>query len=105
MFSGSGELPTYVAESDFKCVQDNFRYLGIIFTRDLKDMPAINFKRKVEVISNMLKGWLRWRLTFYGKRTVLKSLALSKFTYILTVLPDPTSVMVKSFQREFFLNV
>ena len=102
LFSGLGQPPPFIAESNFKCISDNFRYLGIIFTKDLREMAAVNFKMKVEAISNMLKGWLRRRLTLYGKRTVLKSLALSKLTYVLTVLPNPPSVMIKGLQRQFF---
>ena len=102
LFSGSGEPPSFITESDFECIQGTFRYLGIVFTEDLTEMPAVNFKSKVEVISNMLKGWLRRRLTFYGKRTVLKSLALSKLTYVLTVLPSPPLAMIISLQKQFF---
>ena len=102
LFSGSGEPPSFITESGFEYIQGTFRYLGIVFTEDLTEMPAVNFKSKVEVISNMLKGWLRRRLTLYGKRTVLKSLALSKLTYVLTVLPSPPLAMIISLQKQFF---
>ena len=84
----SETLPAFVSSSGLGSVGDSFKYLGIIFTRNMLDMSVLNFKAKVIDIRNLLKGWLRRKLTVYGKRTVLKTLALAKLTNTLTVLPS-----------------
>ena len=65
-------------------------------------MNVINFEAKAIDVRNLLKGWLRRKLTVYGKRTVLKTLALSKLTNVFTVLPSPPIESIKSLQKDFF---
>ena len=72
--------PEYVQGSDFGYLENKFKYLGIIFARTMKDMNVMNFQSMVidNDFVNLLRGWLRRKLTFYGKRIVFKALALSK---------------------------
>ena len=62
-------LPKYVQASDFGCVEDKFKYLGIIFARTMKDMNVISFQSNVidNDIASLLKGWLRRKLTVHGR--------------------------------------
>lgn len=102
LFRGANAPPNFVLHSNFACIENRFKYLGIIFTNNMIDMPYLNFKSKVDVVENLLKGWLRRRLTLYGKRTVIKSLALSMLTHTLTVLPSPPLKMLNYLQKVFF---
>ena len=102
LWLGRSRAPDFVAESEFNAVSDKFKYLGIVFTRNLLDMNVINFEAKAIDVRNLLRGWMRRKLTVYGKRTVLKTLALSKLTNIFTVLPSPPMESIKNLQKDFF---
>ena len=102
LWLGGRALPKYLKESVFGHVEERFKYLGIIFTKEMNDMSVVNFETKVIDIRNLLKGWMRRRLTVYGKRTVLKSLVLSKLTNVLTTLPCPPSEVIRDLQNAIF---
>ena len=102
LWLGSSQAPAFVTDSTFDIIKEKFKYLGIIFTSNMLDMSSSNFEAKMIDIRNLLKGWLRRKLTVYGKRTVLKTLALSKLTNILTVLPGPSEDQIVKLQRQFF---
>ena len=102
LWLGNASPPEYVQSSEFGCIRDKFKYLGIIFTRNLKDMNVLNFELKIIDIANLLKGWLRRKLSVYGKRIVLKALALSKLTNVLTTLPRPPIEKFQKLQKMFF---
>jgi len=46
----------------------------------------MNYKEKMDKISNILSSWKHRRLTLMGKIQVIKSLAASQLTYILAPL-------------------
>jgi len=46
----------------------------------------MNYKEKMDKISNILSSWKHRRLTLMGKIRVIKSLAASQLTYILAPL-------------------
>ena len=102
LWVGETPAPAYVTYADFGVIQGNFKYLGIIFTKDLIDMNVVNFDAKAIDIRNLLKGWLRRKLTVYGKRVVLKTLALAKLTNILMMLPCPPEEKISNLQKSFF---
>ena len=79
-----------------------FRYLGIYFSTDIDSIIELNFHNKLEQIEKIFKVWSKRSLTPYGKITVIKTLALSKLTYILTNLPDPETIFLKRLETLIF---
>ena len=55
-----------------------FKLLGYGINYDLftEDKTAINFKQKIEKIKTLLNSWIYQDLTYMGKITVIKSLAM-----------------------------
>jgi hypothetical protein len=55
-----------------------FKLLGYGINYDLftEDKTAINFKQKIEKIKKLLNSWIYRDLTYMGKITVIKSLAM-----------------------------
>jgi len=49
-----------------------------------------------------LKQWSHRKLTLMGKVTVVKSHALPKLIYILTVLQNPSTQIIENLQRDIF---
>ena len=82
--------------------ETKFKYLGIIFSTDLDKIVELNYENKIENITRILKIWSKRSLTPYGKITVIKTLALSKLTYLMMNLPDPTENFLKRLQTLFF---
>ena len=66
-----------------------FKYLGIIFSTNINNIVNLNFENKLQEIEKLLKTWNKRLLTPFGKITVIKTLAISKLTYLFMNLPDP----------------
>ena len=72
-----------------------FKLLGITFNVDLYQMPVINLNHILEATISDIKKWQLRQLTPIGKITVLKTLILSKFIHIFSILPIPESFIRK----------
>ena len=83
-------------------INSNFKYLGITFSTNVNDIIQLNYSSKLIEIEKLLKTWNRRFLTPYGKITVIKTLALSKLTYLFTNIPDPCSNFLKQVNMLFF---
>jgi exonuclease III len=68
---------------------DSFRYLGIWFDKDENTMEFKNFRHRLENMRNLLQIWLQRDLSLKGKVTVLKTLAMSKLIFPLSMLSAP----------------
>ena len=66
-----------------------FKILGIKFDLFNPDKTVINFQEKIEKIKSLLNSWVYRDLTYMGKITVIKSLALPILIQSMTVLPNP----------------
>ena len=77
---------------------DQAKTLGIIFHNNNKNNLNIfksNLAPKIDTFCNCLKQWQHRKLSLIGKITVIKSYALPKLIYPLTVLPSPPEEQIK----------
>ena len=79
-----------------------FRYLGIYFSTDIHNIINLNFNNKIQEIQKLFKIWNKRNLTPFGKITVVKTLAISKLTYLFTNLPDPNKEFIKNLDKLVF---
>jgi hypothetical protein len=79
-----------------------FKYLGISFSINTDDIVNINFDGKLKEIEKLLFFWSKRQLTPFGKIIVLKTLAVSKLTYLFVNLPDPNEVFLKELDNIFY---
>ena len=79
-----------------------FKLLGINY--DLFTVLAINFKQKIEKIRTLtlLNSWIYRDLTYMGKNTAIKSLAMPILIQSLTVLPNPSDKIINEIQSIFY---
>jgi hypothetical protein len=63
--------------------------LGIVFCNDKRIRFDLNFKPKIDELLSCLNRWKRHTLNLFGKITVIKTFALPKIIYPLTVLENP----------------
>jgi len=73
----------------------SFKSLGIDFRLDLNEMVHVNYNDKLKQIQNCFKVWSMRNLSVQGKVLLVKTLALSKLTYISTILPNPSKEFIK----------
>ena len=84
--SNVGKNEKLLPEKNFKWPENKVKVLGVWISTDPTVTLNLNYVEKLEQIRNFLSCWKYRRLTLIGKIQVLKSLALSQLTYILTPL-------------------
>ena len=70
-------------------VQEPVKFLGIYIGYDKLTCIKKNWKEKVSKLAHVLKTWEKRNLSFFGKITIIKTLALSKLIYNLSITDIP----------------
>lgn len=86
----------------YKWSNDQASTLGIIFTNNKTKVHELNLIPKIKSFQNCLTNWKKWNLTLIGKITVIKTFALPKLIYPLTVLENPTDETIKQINNTLF---
>ena len=74
------------------------KVLGIYLAANPKDMEE-NFDEKISEIESLLRRWSFRNMTVFGRISLVKSLALSKLTHVVQVIPNPSAGKIKSLQK------
>ena len=75
--------------------KDYVNALGICFSSDENISYSKNLQPKLISLEKCLNVWSSRDLTLYGKINIVKSLALSKLTFVSTVLPIPKEFITR----------
>ena len=86
----------------FEWTSESAKTLGIIFSNDKTKLIKNNLLPKLNDFVNCLKRWNHRKLSLMGKVTVVKTFALPKLIYPLTVLDNPTEEIIKKIKTEIF---
>ena len=81
---------------------EHFRYLGIDFSNNLKEMVEHNYDKKIKEIKSQIIVWAKRSLTAFGRITVIKSLLVAKLNYLLLSLPNPPDTMMAEINKLFY---
>ena len=65
------------------------KVLGIVISTNNNNHFILNFPQQLQNIKNTLNLWVNRKISLRGKITIVKTLALSKLVYLLSVLPTP----------------
>ena len=76
--------------------------LGIHISKNINQLITINFNRKFAKTDKILQPWRGKHLSTYGKITMINSLVLSQFTYLLMAL-QMTSFLNLGSKKYFIL--
>lgn len=79
-----------------------FKLLGIYYDLTKPDKTLGNFIDKIQSVKRLLNNWIYRELTFIGKVTIIKTLALPILIQLLTVLPNPPDYIFNDIQKLFF---
>ena len=85
----------YCDHKSFQWSSNNAKALGITFTTNRTLTLKLNLDPKIEEFKTCLKQWQHRKLTLLGKVTVIKTFALPKLIYPLTVLKTPPPATIK----------
>ena len=92
----------YLKDRNFCWDPGIFKVLGVKFSTNIEQIPSLNYDNKLQEIQRLLNTWSKRMITPIGKICVLKSLAASKLTHLLTNLPDPPAVFLKALDKMFY---
>ena len=76
--------------------------LGVQISTNLKEIPRLNYENHLDATKRLLTPWLQRSLSPYGRCLLVKSLALSKLTYLLSILPTPEAEFLRKMERTFY---
>jgi exonuclease III len=75
-----------------------YKILGLWYTNNLERMAELNLTDKFNETKKLFSVWMKRSITPLGKVAVLKSLVLSKLTYLWIMLPNPPQEVIKKLQ-------
>ena len=74
---------------NLKWVKEKVYALGTWFYKDINTCTTVNYEMRFTKFQNILKIWKARHLSWFGKITIIKTLALSKINYCIASLPTP----------------
>jgi len=77
--------------------------LGIVFHNNKLGMGNNNIQ--IDAFNQCLNSWSKWNLTLIGIITVLKTFAVPKLKYPLTVIERPSEVILKEVETSMFSSL
>ena len=77
-------------------------YLGVEIGPLMPNMAEINYAAKINKLKNVLNPWIKRGLTPFGRIHLIKSMALSRLVYLMSVLEKPCPRMLKEIETIMF---
>ena len=71
------------------------KYLGVYLGNDKNECHTLNWENKLENFEKLLDNWKTKNLTLYTKIDFLKTYALAKLTFLLSLLHIPEGYLQK----------
>ena len=82
--------------------QGPIKILGVTFSQEVFNIWDINSQDTIAKIEKIIKIWSQRKLTLPGRITVIKSIALSKFTHLFISLPNSSDELLKRLDKIFY---
>ena len=79
----------------------HFKLLGIEFTNNIELMMDKNYHPRLANIEKLLNSYAKRKISLVGKITVIKSLAIPKLVYPMSVLPKPSEEILNLLHKLF----
>ena len=77
-------------------------YLGVEIGPLMPNMAELNYAVKVNKLKNLLNPWVKRGLTPFGRIHLIKSMALSRLVYLMSVLEKPCTRLLKEIETIMF---
>ena len=82
--------------------QGPFKISGVTFSTKIYNIWDLNSINIIKIVEAVCKQWSKRKLTLIGRITIINSLALAKFIYLLLALPKPPDDFLKTIERIFY---
>ena len=92
----------FFREKQIKWTSTSAKTLGITFHTDSTKILELNFEPKLKEFHECLKKWKKRNLSVLGKITVIKSFALPKLIYPLSLLVTPSKEKIAEINKIMF---
>ncbi len=85
-------------------ISDSFTALGITFNNhsSINEICNLNYNSKIAKAQSRIKSWSKRDLSLIGKCTIIKSLIMAQFTYLIIPLPTPSETIIKTIDTLIF---
>ena len=84
-------LPKHLCE--LKINRKAFKTLGIWFTPTVREASKLYFDDRLNKVETIINIWKQWSLSWKGRIIVIKSLILSQFAHLFTMIYTPQYVL------------
>ena len=74
---------------------DSFQTLGVWFSTDAAERTKRNFDEKLRKVEGIIQIWKQRYLSWKGRIVIIKSLILSQFTHLFSMVYTPPYVLSK----------
>ena len=92
----------YMEEKNFHWTSTSAKTLGVTFHTDLSKMHELYLEPKIKEFENCLESWKKRNLSLMGNITVVKTFALPKLVYPLTVLTNPSKEIIQNIKKKMY---
>ena len=92
----------YLNKRKFTWTSEKAKALGVTFHTNKECFIKENIDKKNEEFKNVLKQWQHRKISQLGKITVIKSKALPRLTYPLTILKAPSAEKIKQITNTMY---
>lgn len=89
LFLKETERLTPPFQTPFKNVHEDFKYLGINITADIKNLATSNYNYTTKLITESINKWSPLPISQIGRINILKMNVLPKFLYLFQSIPLP----------------
>ena len=95
-------IKTLFPHRGFKWKKGGIRMLGITLEQTQQTLFESNYHAQFLKLSSSLARWANRKIGLRGKIAIVKSLVLSKLTYLLSVLPNPPESFINNIEKLLF---
>ena len=85
-----------------KVVEKTIKCLGVYIGHDSNDCFDKNWTKIHDDIQKLFESWKKRKLTIFGKKCIINSLAISKLVYKATILTYPGDEFMKKLFKTYF---
>ena len=100
--SSCGSPETLCNEIALDWSQEPLKILGVTFSPLVFNIWDLNSVEILSKVKNILNQWSKRKLSLFGRVTIIKSLAVSKFVHLFISLPVPPSELMKELEKLFY---
>ena len=100
--SSCGSTETFCNEYALDWSQEPLKILGVTFSPLVFNIWDLNSVEILSKVKNILNQWSKRKLSLFGRVTIIKSLAVSKFVHLFISLPAPPNELIKELEKLFY---